>query len=79
MKESVKLFVQRLTLSTVGIVTVVVPALAHAEMTSLIDFAALKTDLLPMIGLAIVSAAAIGATVIGAKMCWKFFKSLSQG
>lgn len=48
-------------------------------MTSLIDFAALASDLTPLIGTAVTVAAGIGAVVLAARLCWGFFKKFSRG
>lgn len=48
-------------------------------MTSLIDFGALATAVKPLIATAVTSAAAIGGTVLVAKLCWGFFKKFARG
>lgn len=60
----------------VGIVSA---APAHAEMTSLINFATLATDITPLMTTAVTTAAGIGALVLAARLCWKFFKGFSKG
>lgn len=62
-----------------GIGALIVGSSAHAEMTSLIDFSTLATDLAVLIGAAITVAAGIGATVMAAKLCWNFFRRFLKG
>jgi len=52
---------------------------ASAAMTSLIDFAAIGTDVTPLISTAVTTAAGIGAVIIAAKLCWGFFKKFTRG
>lgn len=52
---------------------------ASAAMTSLIDFTALATDVTPLVSAAVTTAAGIGALVLAARLCWKFFKGFSKG
>jgi hypothetical protein len=54
-------------------------SLASATMTSLIDFSALATDITPLMTTAVTVAAGIGALVLAARLCWKFFKGFSKG
>ena len=60
-----------------GVVGVASPA--SAAMTSLIDFSALASDLTPLIAVAVTTAAGLGAVVLGAKLCWNFFKKFTKG
>lgn len=48
-------------------------------MTSLIDFAALASDITPLVATAVTTAAALGAVVLAAKLCWSFFKKFARG
>lgn len=48
-------------------------------MTSLIDFSALSTSILPVITSAVTTAAGIGAVVLAAYLCWGFFKKFLKG
>lgn len=48
-------------------------------MTSLIDFAKLGTDIMPLMTAAVTTAAGIGAVVLAAKLCWGFFKKFARG
>ena len=48
-------------------------------MTSLIDFATLKTDILPLMTTAVTAAAGLGALILAAKLCWGFFKKFARG
>lgn len=50
-----------------------------AEMTNLIDFGQLATDIKPLISTAVTAAAGIGAVVLAAFICWKFFKRFISG
>lgn len=52
---------------------------AHAEMTSLIDFTTLGTNVTPLITTAVTTAAGLGAMILAAKLCWGFFKRFSKG
>lgn len=60
----------------VGIVTA---APAKAEMTSLINFSTLATDVTPLITTAVTAAAGLGALILAARLCWGFFKKFSRG
>lgn len=46
---------------------------------SLIDFAALAADIQPLIATAVTAAAGIGAVVLAAMVCWRFFKRFISG
>lgn len=52
---------------------------ASAEMTSLINFQTLATDITPLITTAVTVAAGIGALILAAKACWGFFKKFIRG
>lgn len=52
---------------------------SQAAMTSLIDFSTLATDMTPLMTTAVTTAAGIGALVLVARLCWKFFKGFSKG
>ena len=51
----------------------------NTKMTSLIDFAALATNLTPLITTAVTAAAGLGAVVLAARLCWGFFKKFARG
>lgn len=52
---------------------------SHAALTSVIDFAALGTDVAPLLTSAITTAAGIGAAILAAKLCWNFFRKFLRG
>jgi len=52
---------------------------ASAAMTSLIDFDTLATDIQPLLSSAVTKAAVIGAGIMAAVICWKFFRRFTQG
>ena len=65
--------------TAVGVGVVGVASPARAEMTSLIDFSAIATDITPLLTTAVTTAAGIGAVVLAAKLCWSFFKKFTRG
>ena len=48
-------------------------------MTSLIDFAQLSTDIMPLIAGAVGAAVLIGGSVLAARLGWRFFRSFGKG
>lgn len=48
-------------------------------LDALIDFSALATDIQPLISTAVQAAAGVGAVVLAAMVCWKFFKRFIRG
>lgn len=65
--------------AAVGVGVVGVASPARADMTSLIDFSAIATDITPLLTAAVTTAAGIGAVVLAAKLCWNFFKKFTRG
>lgn len=52
---------------------------SYAVMTSIIDFDALATDMTPLLTSTVTKAAGIGALILAAGMCWKFFRRFTKG
>lgn len=47
-------------------------------LTSLIDFGAIQTAILPLIGVGVTAAALVGATLLAARAGWRAFKSFAK-
>lgn len=65
--------------TAVGVGVVGVASPAKAEMTSLINFSTLATDITPVITTAVTAAAGLGALILAARLCWGFFKKFARG
>lgn len=52
---------------------------ASAAVTELIDFSTLATDVATYAGIAVTGAVGLGAAIMAAKLCWRFFKSFGKG
>lgn len=61
-----------------GLVLLGVPASGFCA-DSLIDFSQIATDITPLLKSAITVAAGVGAMVLAAVVCWRFFKRFLQG
>lgn len=85
MIESVKKYWQKAkgavvaTAMAVGVGVVGVASPAKAELTSLINFSTLASDVTPLLTTAVTAAAGLGALILAARLCWGFFKKFSRG
>lgn len=68
-------------LSVLVVLGVAVPGAfaAEGQLTSLIDFGDLATKIQPLLSTAIQAAAGVGAVVLAATVCWRFFKRFIRG
>lgn len=48
-------------------------------LEAILDFSALAADVQPLLTTAITAAAGVGATVLAAMVCWRFFKRFIRG
>ena len=68
-------------LSALVVLGIAVPGAFAAEgsLTSLIDFSTLATQIQSLLSTAIQAAAGVGAVVLAATVCWRFFKRFIRG